>query len=280
MWLNAEAGIGDYIAIFVPWFWTKGYRRKCPDGFSLDKDDEKYRNLHGLDNEQMSWRANKIVELGDRLLFMQEYPATPDEAFQAIGHESYIHAIDVLAARKNICEPSGPLIIGADPARSKSKNADRFGIAWRRGRKVLKTDSWHGVDSVTSAGKLKTIIDNDNPVAVFIDAGGLGIGVIDILHSYGGKYLKIVIGVNFGSTKVVNPKRYLDSGEEAPGPYNRRAEMWMNSKEWLEDELGADIPDDNRLQTDAVGPGYSHNLKQQIILESKKLMKKRKVRSA
>jgi len=100
-----------------------------------------------------------------------------------------------------------------------------------------------------------------------------------VLHSYGGKYLKIVIGINFGSTKTVNPTRYLESGEPAPAAYNRRAEMWMNSKEWLQDELGSDIPDKNELQSDAVAPGYKYNHKQQIILESKESMKKRGVRS-
>jgi len=279
MWQDAEAGIGDYQAIFIPWFWSPEYRRKPDPDFSLNDDEEKYKALHGLDNEQMAWRRAKIQELRDPMLFMQEFPATPDEAFQSTGHDSYIKTVDVLRARKADLEPSGPLIIGADPARSEAKGADRFGLAWRRGRKVEKFERWHGVDTVTAAGRIKDIIDKEDPKAVFIDAGGLGIGVIDILHSYGGKYKRIVIGVNFGSTKCINPKRFLDSGEEAPGPYNRRAEMWMNSKEWLEDELGADIPDENELQADAVAPGYKYNLKQQVILESKQAMKKRGIRS-
>jgi hypothetical protein len=29
-WQQAEAGIGDYIAIFVPWFWSDEYARRSP----------------------------------------------------------------------------------------------------------------------------------------------------------------------------------------------------------------------------------------------------------
>ena len=35
------------------------------------------------------------------------------------------------------------------------------------------------------------------------------------------------------------------------------AEMWLKSKEWLEDAAGAQIPDTESLQADDCGPGYS-----------------------
>jgi hypothetical protein len=98
-WQQAEAGIGDYIAIFVPWFWSDEYRRPVPDDFTLDDEEREYAELHGLDLEQMAWRRAKIAELKDPLLFKQEYPATAAEAFQTTGHDSFIKP-RVLKARK------------------------------------------------------------------------------------------------------------------------------------------------------------------------------------
>ena len=137
-WQRAEAGIGDYIAVFIPWFWQIEYRREVPTGFVLDEEETQYQEAHGLDLEQMAWRRNKIAELKDPLLFKQEYPASAAEAFQTSGHDSFISAASVLKARKANLEPSGPLVIGYDP---NWKGKDRASMAWRRGRKVLKLES-------------------------------------------------------------------------------------------------------------------------------------------
>jgi hypothetical protein len=55
--------------------------------------------------------------------------------------------------------------------------------------------------------------------------------------------------------------------------------MWWNSRDWLADELGADIPDLDSLQADACGPGYKYDANQMVLLESKEDMRKRGVRS-
>lgn len=283
-WQQAEAGVGDYIAIFSPWFWEPGYRRTPPEGFTLRRDkmqgedisEAEYAKLHGLDLEQMCWRRAKIAELKDPMLFMQEYPATADEAFQATGHDSFIKGPLVLRARKNtIDDPLGPLVIGVDPSRF---GDDLFAIVWRKGRKILKKETIEKIDIVQGANKIKQIIDQDDPARVFIDAGGLGAGVYDLLCSFGEKYDRIVVGVNFGG-EPMEPVVTLDDGSRCPGPKNRRAEMWMRSKEWLEDPLGVDIPDEGIFQSDAVGPTYKYDSNQRLVLESKESMRKRGVRS-
>lgn len=282
-WQKAEAGQSDFIPIFSPWFWEPGYVRKVPDGFTLktekegdeDLSEADYAEIHGLTLEQMSWRRNKISTLG-RTLFMQEYPATPDEAFQATGHDSFIKGGLVLKARKNnIEDPLGALVIGVDPSRF---GDDLFAIVWRKGRKILKKETIDKIDVVSGANRIKQIIDKDSPARVFIDAGGVGAGVYDVLCSYGERYDRITRGVNFGG-EPQEPVIILDDGSKSPGPKNRRAEMWMRSKEWLEDPMGVDIPDDSVFQSDAVGPSYKYDASQRLILESKEQMRKRGVRS-
>lgn len=272
-WQQAEAGIGDYQAIFVPWFWQDEYRRPVPPGFIMDDEEAEYAGLHGCDDEQMVWRRAKIAELKDPLLFKQEYPATAAEAFQTTGHDSFIGAGLVLKARKASLQPFGPLVVGVDPKRD---GTDRFAIAWRSGRKVLKVESDPAqIDTVRAAGKIKDIIDLDRPDMVFIDAGG-GAGIYDILVSWG--YRSRVTLVNFGGSPL-RPPRFDAGGKPMAGFANRRAEMWGLSKEWLEDEGGADIPDLDSLQADACGPGYRRDTNQRLLLESKDDMKRRGIRS-
>lgn len=274
-WQQAEAGIGDYEAIFIPWFWQDEYRRDVPADFQLDEDEQAYADAHGITLEQMVWRRAKIAELKDELLFKQEYPATADEAFQLTGHDSFIKSEAVLAARKATCEGIGPLVLGVDPARF---GDDRFSVAWRKGRNVSKVESKAKIDTVAGANWIKQIIDVDKPAKVFIDVGGVGAGVVDILHSWGEPYLSIVVPINFGGSPQ-EPEILLPDGSKSAGPRNRRAEMWSRSKDWLNEPGGADIPDADSLQADACGPGYSYDVNQRLLLESKEHMRARGVRS-
>lgn len=276
-WQNAEAGIGDYQAIFIPWFWDDGYSRDATD-FVATEEEAELAELHGLTDGQLEWRRNKIAELGDDTLFKQEYPSTASEAFQMTGHDGFIDPQHVVRARKNTLEGFGPLVIGVDPKR---EGNDRFSIAWRRGRKVEKVESDASpIETMKAAAKLKDIIDRDNPERVFIDVGGNGGAINDVLASWDDKYRKIIRVVNFGSAPLSPPPRDKD-GKEMAGYLNRRAEMWGISRDWLKQEGGADIPDLDSLQTDACAPGYHyHPVSQKLVLESKEHMQKvRKVRS-
>jgi len=277
-WQQAEAGVGDYIAIFVPWFWSPEYSREPGPGFTLTDEEQEYADLYGLDDGQMAWRRAKIAELKDPLLFKQEYPATAAEAFQTTGSDSFIKPEEVLRARKNSLDGIGPLIIGVDPKR---EGNDRFSIAWRRGRKVEKVESDPApTDTLRSATMLKDIIDRDKPAKMFIDVGGNGGAIYDVLVSWDEKYASVCVLVNFGSKPVHPPKRDL-AGKPMAGPKNRRAEMWDLSRDWLRDEGGADLPDLDSLQADACAPQYHYDpTTSQLVLESKEhMVQVRKLRS-
>lgn len=267
-WRDAEAGVSDFQAIFVPWFWQEEYTRQVPEGFRLEEEELEYAEAYGLALEQMAWRRAKIAELKDPVLFKQEYPANAAEAFQLSGHDSFIPPEMVLRARKITCEARGPLVIGFDPA---WMGSDRHSMAWRQGRKLWKVESRTKLDAMQTAGWAVTVIQRDRPVRMFIDVGGVGAGVYDRLREIG--YGHIVRPVNFGS------KPFETYAQEVGGPSNRRAEIWMKSKEWLDDEAGADIPDSDSLQADACGPTYKHDSLGRVVLERKEDMRKREVPS-
>ena len=275
-WQDAERGEGEFIAVFVPWYWQEEYRKPVPAGFSLSEAEQEYAKAYGLDDEQMAWRRNKITELKDEALFKQEYPATAAEAFQMSGHDSFIKPASVVAARKADLEGIGPLVVGADPARFGN---DRFSLSWRRGRKVSKVESKTKLDTVAGANWIKQVIDQDKPDRVFIDVGGVGAGVYDLLVSWGAPYSTVCKAIDFAGSPQQS-EIVLENGEKRPGPYNRRAEMWMRSRDWLAEPGGADIPDSDSLQADACGPGYHYNSNSYLLLESKEHMREvRKLQS-
>jgi hypothetical protein len=268
-WCAAEKGESGFIAIFVPWFWQEEYRKAPPPEFTLSDEESDYKDAYGLDLEQMAWRRNKTAELKDPALFMQEYPATAAEAFQMSGHDSFIPAPLIVKARKAPrFEATGPLVIGFDPA---WMGADSSAMAWRRGRQVIKVERRSKLDTMESAGWVKQVIDRDKPAKVFLDVGGVGAGVYDRLREMG--YEQTVTAINFGS-KPFEPPPF-----EGGGPVNRRAEMWMQSKEWLEGEAGVCIPDDDALQADACGPTYKYDSNTRLLIEKKEDMRRRGVAS-
>jgi hypothetical protein len=272
-WRDAEQLVGDYQAIFVPWFWADEYRRPLPANFAPSEEEQELMEGYGLDLEQIAWRRAKISELKDPILFLQEYPLTAAEAFQMSGHDSYISPALVVKARKANIGASGPLVMGVDPA---WKGKDRFSIALRQGRKVLRVQSKLQLSITEGLGWCKQIIDAEKPMRVFIDVGGPGPGIYDGLVEMG--YADLVRAVNFGSSPL-EPQPLDEAGRPKGGPRYRRDEMWMKAKEWLEDVGGADIPDSDSLQADACGPSYKYDMLTRLQLESKEDMRRRGVKS-
>src|SRR5580704_4530471 len=119
-------------------------------------------------------------------------------------------------------------------------------MAWRQGRRVIKVECKTRLDTMQAAGWVKQVIDTDKPKRVF----------------------------NFGSAPF-EPAPRDAHGRPSGGPANRRAEMWMKSKDWLADPGGAQIPDSDALQADACGPGYGYDSNTRLLLEKKDDMRRR-----
>lgn len=79
MWQQAEAGLSDFQAIFVPWFWQDEYAIDVPHDFVITPEEEELKHLYELTDNQLAWRRLKISELsvngsdGEKS-FNQEYP--------------------------------------------------------------------------------------------------------------------------------------------------------------------------------------------------------------
>ena len=62
-WKMAEAGLSDFIAIFVPWFWQDEYRKDLPENFSKSDEEFNLSEQYNLDDNQIYFMRQKIVEL-------------------------------------------------------------------------------------------------------------------------------------------------------------------------------------------------------------------------
>ena len=263
-WQDAEAGLSEYIAIFVPWYWQTEYQKTVPDGFSLTSEEKQYQEAYKLTPEQMAWRRTKIVELNDETLFKQEYPATAAEAFQVSGADPYIKPAIVMAARKAEAEPVGPRLLGVDPARF---GDDRTSICLRQGRKVHWIKSHTKKDTMEVVGIVWQLIKEHKPQQVAVDVGGLGAGVYDRLS-------ELMQSSDVQLVQVNSANSPLDATKYT----NKRAEMWGETRAWLEAQP-AQVPDSDELQADLTQIRYSYDSNSALKMERKEDMKKRGFRS-
>ncbi len=181
------------------------------------------------------------------------------------ANNKLISFVSVEKARKNsIAEnSSSPLIIGLDVARF---GDDATVFCFRCGQKCLRFESIKGADNVEVANRAAFFIKEYQPAKVFIDAGGVGGGVVDILNARGFK--RIVYPVMFGERAIL-ADRY----------HNRRAEMWDNLKLWLTKKDGVEIPDDEALCNELCDVAKKYDNKGRLQLEEKEEIKKRLGRS-
>lgn len=265
MWVLALAGKSDYMAVFIPWFIQREYRRQVPADFELSDEDAEYMKAFGLDLEQMAWRQSKIASdfAGKTSWFDQEYPATPDMAFQRVGHQPMVSTLAVAKARKVQAahiKAMGAHVVGVDCARF---GDDATAIIHRQGRKAWGLERINDLDEMAIAGRCVRLLEDDRTIArLFIDVtGGYGAGAYDRLVELG--YGARVTAVNFGS-KASDERKY----------FNKRSEMWGEMAEWVSDDITPSLPDDDLLHADLTSTGYTHSSNGQIKANPKDKVKK------
>lgn len=267
MCMKALRGESEYELIFIPWYWQDEYRAKVPDDYRPTAEEKELQQQYGLDDAQIMWRRNKIATLaGGEWQFKQEYPNNPQEAFQVSGEDSFIQPEVVMRARKSKVQYDGDLLIGVDPA---GDGDDRTAICFREGRNcskiyTLKVNSELENTTMQVAGHVAELIEQHNPLKVFIDCIGVGQGVCDRLSELG--YKKKFIRVNAAESSADQLCK------------NLRAEMWKKMRDWLLD-VPVQIPDSDELQIDLTCLHYDIDSNRAIQLESKKSLKKRGYRS-
>lgn len=158
---------------------------------------------------------------------------------------------------------TSPLVIGLDIARF---GDDQTSFCFRRGRWCMRFETYKKLDNVAVANLATNFIREYRPHRIFMDIGGQGAGVYDILKDRG--FAEVIRGVYFGE-KALNDERY----------FNRRAEMWDNLRAWLDDKPAVQLPADEELMDDLTSVNKKYDRRGRLQLEEKDEVKKRLGRS-
>lgn len=153
-----------------------------------------------------------------------------------------------------------PLICGFDVARG---GEDNCMIVFRRGfdaksEKAYRIPGEKSRDSMRVVSIMTMLLERHQPDVTFIDKTGIGGPIGDRLRQLGYH----VIDVGFGD-KADDERKFA----------NKTAEMGYRCRQWLLD--GGAIHNDTQLEDELTAREYSHNDKDQLVLERKKDMKKR-----
>jgi hypothetical protein len=264
---------------FLPWYMDKGYVAEMTDSIAMafTAADEEYQQLHHLSEEQMAYRARKLAEF--RLLnhddehrartqFAQEYPACPEDAFNADLGDTYIRAVHVIRAREAFRDGSvkptvgAPKIMGVDPS---WHGNDSFRVWMRQGRHARRVGAWDKRNTVQSAGRLMTLIKEHQPDIINIDAVGIGAGVYDqVADLMSTNNLPGIVYAIMAGSSPDDEDRYV----------KKRDECWGRMKEWLTSAPQVAIDDVDGIQADLTSIKTVHDGRFRTKLESKDEMRK------
>lgn len=182
--------------------------------------------------------------------------------FPSASEKQFISTEIVEVAQKRNLHPTqfnfAAKIIGVDPAWT---GEDSFVIYYRQGLYSKRLGKYQRNDNdVHMAGIIANFEDEYGADAVNVDMG-YGTGIVSAGQAMGRHWLLVAFGGK--STKK--------------GYANKRSEMWGEMKEWLKE--GGAIEEDQTIHDDLIGPESYVNLQGEILLESKKDMKKRGIPS-
>lgn len=204
--------------------------------------------------------AEAAIEYGGRL--SREYRILVEGEFPLSDVEGLIPRNLVEMAIENadaVPASSLPILWGLDPA----EHGDRSVLVARQDNKVLWIKDWRGFDPTQLSYKVRDEFQATptslRPMAICVDAIGIGNGVYSNLHDFGLPAKKVVVS---------------QSPTRRPDFYSRlRDQLWWECKEWFATE-NVSIPDHKDLIKELLAPTYESD-SGKIKIEDKKSLRKR-----
>tara|TARA_R110000744_G_scaffold212696_3_gene331684 strand:+ start:1421 stop:2845 length:1425 start_codon:yes stop_codon:yes gene_type:complete len=285
MWKSSEEIIRNgktpmYLPIFIPWYWMDSYRLPAFEEYELSEEEKEYQRLYELDDAQMLWRRDKMET--DFILkpekFKQEYPATPQEAFESSQDDAFFSRDFVQRARydKDFKVSSGARVGAVDPG-GKGESSDSTAIGHGDNLAIDNLEYLERLDISQIAQKSIEYVNRWDLAVFWIDVIGIGAGVESIMRERGyGHIIRPFIGSASATESYTDPA----TGNVTMVYENKRAEAHGNLRKWLGTGETVQIPDDQRLYEDILKPREQrHPKKNTIVVESKPDMRKRGVKS-
>lgn len=203
--------------------------------------------------------------------------------FPRAGGLQFIPQDLVAAARKRHCDPSGYKVMSVDVARS---GFNQTVVGTRQGAYSHILAKWRGLSIPDQAGKIALLIMTEDPRCIIIDGDGIGGAVIDHLRMLLPKpnqprkeWPDTALAKWFAKHPWFTIQEFhggMPAGDKFMY-FNKRAEVWGKTRDWLKD---GQIDDDPELERDLTGPRFdTDNPRSVIQLERKEDMRDRGVDS-
>ena len=178
--------------------------------------------------------------------------------FGRFGEQQFIPSSLVDSCMKNYLEfkeyTNYPKVAGVDVARFGS---DMTVMTLRQGPKILDVTKFSNLDTMEVAARVVDYYQRFSPQVIYVDSIGIGAGVFDRCSQLGLPVKEVVV-----SQKSTRPMMYG----------NFRAQLWGSLRDWMSNN--GDIPDDKELSSQLNSMQYTYNNKMQILLMSKKDIKR------
>lgn len=169
--------------------------------------------------------------------------------------------VDAACKRAMELDIGAPLTYGLDVARF---GDDRTVLCKRRGSVVIEFKWWAKEDTMATVGRVLNEARLDKPDEICVDSIGIGAGVADRLRELG----LPVRDINVAESAALNPSAA-----------RLRDDLWLQVRDWLTTGAASLPADCDRIKQDLKAPTYSFSSAGRIVVESKMLMKKRKLPS-
>ena len=185
--------------------------------------------------------------------------------FPDVGSGQFIpgSTVDVAVRKELQTNHLDPVVLGVDVARfgdddscifiRQGRNARQWKYKIYSGADIVKLSN-HVIETVREFRTLGLTV-----AAIFVDGAGVGGGVVDVIRSLGYNVIEVQMG---GSP--IDPIAYRYKMDEC----------WGNVREALRTGQLC-LPDDKRLRDELTQRLFNYTLKNQVALESKKMMKER-----
>jgi hypothetical protein len=192
LWVQAETGQSDWVAIFLPWFIHEEYQVEATpeetedilgssDPFERQAQDtgiEFEQELMKLTPDQLAWRRRKIRDdfVGSERTFRQEFPATAEEAFLVSGH-AFFDDDALIEARRNAVPPMTQGQLRMNGRKQITYLPAERG--WLKIWEMPRPDCHYVIGADTAAGKLVNIKHDADSVTS--EAGGRDFSCADVI---------------------------------------------------------------------------------------------------
>ncbi|MCD7712471.1 MAG: terminase [Firmicutes bacterium] len=151
-----------------------------------------------------------------------------------------------------------PLIMGVDVGRSNDNSV----ITFRQGLVVLPQLVYKGLSLTDLCGCIVALYEEKKPAALFVDAIGIGAGVVDRLRELG-----IPVTDALASARATKMDKFV----------NRRAESYVELAGWI--KAGGKLPDDSLLAEELAAQEYEFTSAGKMFLLKKDRIKEKLGRS-